>query len=372
MARLPQPGSDQGVWGDVLNDFLSQAHASDGTLKADAVNANSLQDNSVATAVLQDGAVAAPKLSATGGTTGEVLVRDTGVAGGIKWGAVGSVTDGDKGNITVSGSGTVWAIDTGAVTGAKIANTTITDANISASAAIVQSKIQNLTTDLAAKQPLDSDLTAIAALTPVNDDIVQRKAGTWTNRTPAQVKTDLAITKSDVGLSNVDNTSDANKPISTATQTALNGYLPLKNGISPITDSTNDMFARVNITDDATPTAGWPDRLAFYFSGVRTGYHNEYGELRARPAKINTVAFRAQRWNGASTVDIMQITSSDNLTLYFTVGPTSITASVPINTTANISTTGTVSGSNIGNKVTSSSTAPVSPAVGDVWVDLSS
>lgn len=31
------------------------------------------------------------------------------------------------------------------------------------------------------------------------------------------------LTKSDVGLGNVDNTSDANKPVSTATQTALNG-----------------------------------------------------------------------------------------------------------------------------------------------------
>lgn len=33
----------------------------------------------------------------------------------------------------------------------------------------------------------------------------------------------IDLTKSDVGLSNVDNTSDLNKPISTATQTALNG-----------------------------------------------------------------------------------------------------------------------------------------------------
>ena len=31
------------------------------------------------------------------------------------------------------------------------------------------------------------------------------------------------VTKAQVGLGNVDNTSDANKPISTATQTALNG-----------------------------------------------------------------------------------------------------------------------------------------------------
>ena len=33
MARLPQPGSDNGTWGDVLNDYLSESHNADGTLK---------------------------------------------------------------------------------------------------------------------------------------------------------------------------------------------------------------------------------------------------------------------------------------------------------------------------------------------------
>lgn len=33
------------------------------------------------------------------------------------------------------------------------------------------------------------------------------------------------LDKTDVGLTNIDNTSDANKPVSTATQTALNGKL---------------------------------------------------------------------------------------------------------------------------------------------------
>ena len=36
----------------------------------------------------------------------------------------------------------------------------------------------------------------------------------------------VTLTKSDVGLSNVDNTSDANKPVSTAATTALNGKEP--------------------------------------------------------------------------------------------------------------------------------------------------
>jgi hypothetical protein len=64
---------------------------------------------------------------------------------------------------------------------------------------LAQSQITNLTTDLAGKQPLDSDLTAIAALTPSNDDIVQRKAGVWTNRTVAQYKADQAYTAAEVG-----------------------------------------------------------------------------------------------------------------------------------------------------------------------------
>lgn len=46
---------------------------------------------------------------------------------------------------------------------------------------------------VATKQPLDSDLTAIAALTPANDDFIQRKAGAWTHRTVAQVKADLGV-----------------------------------------------------------------------------------------------------------------------------------------------------------------------------------
>lgn len=74
---------------------------------------------------------------------------------------------------------------------------------------------------LAARQPIDEDLTAIAGLSPVNDDLLQRKAGAWTNRTPAQVKVDLALTKTDVGLSNVDNTADADKPVSTAQGAAI-------------------------------------------------------------------------------------------------------------------------------------------------------
>lgn len=52
-------------------------------------------------------------------------------------------------------------------------------------------------------QPLNSQLTTFAGLTPANDDVLQRKAGTWASRTPLQLKADLALVKGDVGLGSV-------------------------------------------------------------------------------------------------------------------------------------------------------------------------
>lgn len=95
------------------------------------------------------------------------------------------------------------------------------------SATDVQAAINELDSE---KQPLDSDLTTIAALSASNDDIIQRKVGVWTNRTIAQYKSDLAVSKSDVGLGNVDNTSDLNKPLSTADSAALALKLSLSGG----------------------------------------------------------------------------------------------------------------------------------------------
>jgi hypothetical protein len=98
MARLPIPGSDDGTWGAILNDYLGQAHDSDGTLKS----------NAVTNGAIADGAVTEAKL-------------DTAVQ--------------TKLNTVSSG----------------VADGAVTDIKVNASAAIAQSKISGLTTDLAAK-----------------------------------------------------------------------------------------------------------------------------------------------------------------------------------------------------------------------------
>lgn len=38
MSRLPTPGSDNGTWGDILNDFLSQSHGADGSIKSGIIS----------------------------------------------------------------------------------------------------------------------------------------------------------------------------------------------------------------------------------------------------------------------------------------------------------------------------------------------
>lgn len=193
MARLPVPGGDDSTWGQVLNDFLSVSHAGDGTLKDSAV-------------------------AAAGAAADADVVHNTG-------------TETIAGAKTFSSSPSV---PTPAL-GAQAANKTYVDTVVGAGApdATASTKgVLQLSGDLGGtagsptvpglvnKQPLDADLTAIAGLSPADDDIIQRKAGAWTSRTPAQLKNDLALAKADVGLGNVPNVDATSRANHTGTQTA--------------------------------------------------------------------------------------------------------------------------------------------------------
>lgn len=154
MARLPQPGGDNGNWGLILNDYLSQVHKADGTIKDNAV-------------------------------TNSAIAPD-------------------------------------AVTSTEIADGTILEAQLSTS---VQSKLNQTA-------PTWATITGRPAIVAAGDDT-------------AAAKSILSLTKSDVGLNNVDNTSDLNKPIATAVQAALDTKF----------DATTMSFTR---TSSLPSEMGWP------------------------------------------------------------------------------------------------------------------
>lgn len=47
MPRLPNPGSDTNTWGNILNEFLNQAHNSDGSLKDTGILTDKANDSAV-------------------------------------------------------------------------------------------------------------------------------------------------------------------------------------------------------------------------------------------------------------------------------------------------------------------------------------
>ncbi|MDB5183867.1 MAG: hypothetical protein JWO07_548 [Candidatus Saccharibacteria bacterium] len=77
MARLPTPGRDSGIWGSILNDFLSQAHNSDGTLKNNLITAGHIQSGTITETLLAPAVQS--KLNAT--SSNGINVRDYGAVG---------------------------------------------------------------------------------------------------------------------------------------------------------------------------------------------------------------------------------------------------------------------------------------------------
>ena len=167
MTRLPNPGSDDNTWGDILNDFLQVEHNSDGTLKKagdiSSAAANASAALSAAQAALTTANSAQPA-SAKGQPSGYASLDNT-----------GKVPASQLPSMSSGGAVTSVNTRTGDVTGLAEA----------------------------------SDLAAHTS----------------------NISNPHGVTKTQVGLANVDNTADTDKPVSSATQTALDLKAPLANPI---------------------------------------------------------------------------------------------------------------------------------------------
>lgn len=173
MPRLPEPGGDVGQWGDVLNEYLQVSHNNDGSIKNAAVSTSSIQD----------GAITVAKISTTG-----------------------TPTNGQS--LTYNGTDLTWA-------------TTSSSGSVPDATGSVKGVVQ-LSGDLggtAASPTVPGLATKESTINPGTETQYYRGDKTW-----------QTLSKTAVGLPNVDNTADAAKPISTATQTALDAKEPLISG----------------------------------------------------------------------------------------------------------------------------------------------
>ena len=123
---------------------------------------------------------------------------------------------------------------------ATLANDLIVDANINAAAAIAWTKISKA----------GSSISDLANHSHTELDDIGTNTHDQIDTHIASTSNPHSVTKAQVGLSDVDNTSDANKPISTATQTALDGKEPTLTANQKVDHST------VSITGTGALTGG--------------------------------------------------------------------------------------------------------------------
>lgn len=279
MTRLPIPGSDDGTWGVILNEFLSVEHNNDGTLKlrtdsaltkkyekpsggiprsdlsasvqasldnADAAASGTIPDGSVTNSKIENGAVDNAKVAANANISQSKLnlaITDAEVAPGAgisqsKISGLATALDGkvDENAAITAGTHTKITYDTkGLVTAG--ADATTADIDDSADRRYVTDAEKTKLGDLSGVNTGDQDLsgyavtsghlgqfaaTTSAQLAGIISDETGSGAlvfGTSPTLTSPTITSPTGLVKADVGLDSVDNTSDATKNAAVATLT---------------------------------------------------------------------------------------------------------------------------------------------------------
>ncbi|MFZ1301478.1 MAG: hypothetical protein WAQ27_02775 [Candidatus Microsaccharimonas sp.] len=268
-ARLPVPGDDAGNWGEILNDFLLVEHNNDGTLKANSVIADKANDVSVVHKATAETITATktftisplvPTPTSSLQATNKSYV-DTALSSKINADDLATVaTTGSYNDLLDlpggrSDSEPVTIEDTQTITGEKNFTGGL---KISGTAVVAtdDARLTNTRTpsdnSVSTNKVQDSSITEpklAISNSPSTGNLLSWDGSSfaWATAAAAPVtsvagKTGVVtLAKGDVGLGNVDNTSDAAKPVSTAAQTALD-----------LKANASDLAAKANTADLAT------------------------------------------------------------------------------------------------------------------------
>lgn len=247
--RLPVPGHDDGAWGDILNEFLNVAHNDDGSLKIEGDLTDKADDVAVvhkSTAETINGVktfnasplVPSPTVGSQAANKTYVDTATAGKANAAELSAValsGVYTDllnrpsiPDSATlVSLTGSQTITG-EKNFTAGLKLngaAVVTDNDARLTNTRTPSDSSVSTGTLqDEAVTEPklAVSNNPSNGTLLGWNGSTLEWTAPATAPVTSVNTKTgDVLLVKADVGLGNVDNTKDTDKPISSAMQSAL-------------------------------------------------------------------------------------------------------------------------------------------------------
>lgn len=137
MPRLPQIGGDDGNWGTILNDYLSQVHNTDGTLKDNVVTSTALAPDAVDTTIIKDGTISEAKLDVALQTKVNAVGGGSTTLGGDLSGTTASaqINAGAVGTTQLAGSAVTTAkLADDSVTTLKVVDGSITEAKLDSAA----------------------------------------------------------------------------------------------------------------------------------------------------------------------------------------------------------------------------------------------